>query len=558
MPKLKRLMVVLALLLGLAAAWLWWQRPRRADMAAYVPADTLIYLEINDLPALAEAFTQTGAWRLAAQKGALEDNLSITGRLGKLAAWTGLGPAEKVALARSQVAVAALGARLGPDGDALKLKPQYAVVVETHTGAGRAQPAVEERLGAFAAKAYGATRLERREENGANFVTWRANEGERRIVAAFSGSVVIIAPDEEAARACLEVKNGMRPGFNANAGLQEMRGRLAGESLAFGYVPPEGLGQLFKLAATAYAAPFVLNEPQLAGALQSLLPALPPKVTKGLGWNAQLANGGLEDRYFLTLKNGLAEQLREPFATSESNASTPARFAPPDAYSLTRYNLRQPAQAWTGLNKALASQLDIVGAMVASRLLAASFQPFGIEEPAAFLAATGREAATLRLDAETGGTVVVAKINDENALRAFAAKRLGPDARRETIGAAALFTATDEERGAAAFVDGYFLWGPPANVRQCLETYNRQASAAQTRFGAASNAAALTYTNDQATARAFLSLFAKKDAPPQTLTDALRDLPYAASETRLLGDGLEKRSNSAFGLLGAAAAQFAP
>jgi hypothetical protein len=62
---------------------------------------------------------------------------------------------------------------------------------------------------------------------------------------------------------------------------------------------------------------------------------------------------------------------------------------------------------------------------------------------------------------------------------------------------------------------------------------------------------AVTLTNDQAAARALLNAVA---GPPSA---TLSGLPYAVSETRLLGDGFEKRTRSAFGLLGALAAQFA-
>ena len=52
--------VVLALM---ALLWVWWSRPERVDMAAYVPADAVVYLEANSLPEIAEALTSTAAWR---------------------------------------------------------------------------------------------------------------------------------------------------------------------------------------------------------------------------------------------------------------------------------------------------------------------------------------------------------------------------------------------------------------------------------------------------------------------------------------------------------------
>ena len=145
MKNLRRILLVLAILLALLAAWLYWQRPRRADMAAYVPADTLIYLEINDLPALAEGLTQTEAWRAAAQPAGLDPHFGKIGWLGRAAIWTGFAPAEQVALGRANVAVAVLGVNTSAADDALKLKPDYAVVIETHASAARQLPLAEQK-----------------------------------------------------------------------------------------------------------------------------------------------------------------------------------------------------------------------------------------------------------------------------------------------------------------------------------------------------------------------------------------------------------------------------
>ena len=195
----------------LLTVWFWWQSPNTVDMAAYVPADTLVFMETNSLPALTEAMTQTDAWSLAATPAGLPANFGKLGWLGRLAAWTGLGPADKVALARSQVAVAVLGAKLGAGGDALKLKPQYAVIIETHTSLSRVRPIVEALLTTFANRAYGSSRLEKRDAGGANLSVWSSPDGSKSIAAAFLGTAIFIGPGEDVVRACLDAKNGSRP-----------------------------------------------------------------------------------------------------------------------------------------------------------------------------------------------------------------------------------------------------------------------------------------------------------------------------------------------------------
>jgi hypothetical protein len=79
----------------------------------------------------------------------------------------------------------------------------------------------------------------------------------------------------------------------------------------------------------------------------------------------------------------------------------------------------------------------------------------------------------------------------------------------------------------------------------------------------ASPAFAVTFTDDSAPARTFISAIAAQrgartqSANNSALESALGQLTYAASETRLVEDGFEKRTQSSFGQFGALASQFA-
>lgn len=99
----KLLLILLALLL-LLTAWLWWNRPQKVDMAAYVPADSLVFIEANSLPRIAGDLLSTDAWKQLAPF----DDVTPTRIhwLTRFAAWTGIGTAEAVIFARSQAAVA--------------------------------------------------------------------------------------------------------------------------------------------------------------------------------------------------------------------------------------------------------------------------------------------------------------------------------------------------------------------------------------------------------------------------------------------------------------------
>ena len=120
-----RLLLIPAGLLLLAAAWLWWNRPQRIDIATYAPADSIIYLEADDLPAILSGLTTTDAWRSLAPAAGLRTDLGRVGWLGRLSAWTGVGTAESIVLSRAQIAVVVLGFETeGAGGGAPVMRPR--------------------------------------------------------------------------------------------------------------------------------------------------------------------------------------------------------------------------------------------------------------------------------------------------------------------------------------------------------------------------------------------------------------------------------------------------
>lgn len=567
----KALLVFLALLLILAI-WIWWNRPQKVNMAAYVPADSLIYLEANDLPDIASGIIKTDAWKALAPAAGIKSNLGNLSWLSRIASWTGIGPADAVVLSRAQIAVTVLGLDVADAGDTLKIKPRYALVVETHTAESRARSAVETRVGDFARRAYGEPRVEQKEMDGAKFTTWIAPDGERRIVAAVLGSVAVIGNDEGAVQACLAVRRNERPSLIGNPQVEEMRRRVgSNDALAFGYVSPDGAAKLLEMAATAYAGQ-ISSDPRAQSAAASMLPPLAKKILGGAGWSARFSEGVLEDRYFLALQNGVATNLQSAFATQPNMTSTASELLPPDVYSLSRYNYRDPAQAWRGLNSTIASQADTLGSVLLTRLLDASLKPYGIEEPDSFLQAIGAEIVTARLDDSGSSTVTIVEVRDEKTLRDFVAKRLGLKPRVETVGDAEMLVSNGEEQNASSFVGGRLLMGKAENIRRCLEARRTNQTLAAddvfqrtTRLISANNSAnVVTLTEDYTPARAFITAIAtqrgarERPFKEMEVEDALRQLRFAVSETRIVDGGFEKRTRSAFGQFGTLASQFAP
>jgi hypothetical protein len=565
----KALLILFALIL-LAAIWIWWNRPQKVDMTAYVPADSLLYLETNDLPNIASGLINTDAWKALAAPAGIRSDLGRIGWLSRLASWTGIGSSEAVVFSRAQIAVAVLGFDAADAGETLKIKPRYTIVVETHTSESRTRYAVEQRLGDFARRAYSDPRVEEKETDGVHFTTWSAPDGERRIISAIKGSVAIVGNDDSAVQACLAVRRNDRPSLKGNAQLEEMRRRVGGnDALAFGYVSPEGAARLLELAGTAYATQ-ISQDPRAQSAAASMLPSLAKKILGGAGWSAHLSNGSIEDRYFMALQNGLAERLKTAFASDQQAALTASDLLPANTYSISRYNHRDPSEAWHGFKTTVTSQLDTVLAIVADRLLDAALKPYGIEEPDSFLSAIGSEFMTARLDDTGGSTVTVVEVRNEKTLRDFVSKRLGAKPRSETIGDAQMLVSNNEKRDAASFVGNHLILGSEENVRRCLKALaEKQTLATANNFQkslqiVAGNAppSVVTFTEDRAPARSFIEAIANQKGARSTpmnqtaLENALAQLRYAVSETQLVEGGFERRTLSSFGQFGALASQF--
>src|SRR3712207_8494048 len=122
---------------------------------------------------------------------------------------------------------------------------------------------------------------------------------------------------------------------------------------------------------------------------------------------------------------------------------------------------------------------------------------------------------------------------------------------RSRAGSAELLISTDEERGAAAFIEGFLVMGSEEDVRRCLrallDTHDPSGASPLRRATASSGGRAAfvrTLTDERDSARAVLSHFAPR-VDAARLEEALWWRRYAVSETNLAGGGFEKRTRFA-------------
>jgi hypothetical protein len=374
MKLFRRLLTLALVFLVIAASWLWWNRPKKTDMAAYAPAGSLVYVESNSLIDVAASIANTDAWKTLGPHLGADLNRWPVRWLENFSAWTGIGSAQTVVITRAQVAIVMVDLGTAEEGATLKVKPEAALLIETHTAERRIRPMVEQVLTQFAEHAYGRATFARSNIDGAEFIKWTAAATNRQIIATINGSLVIIGNSERAVKACLAVRLGHQPSLRDDAEMREMRRNLAADgALAFGYVSSENTARLF-----SFAAPLLFGKAPGDLQLEHLIAGGAAKVLGSVGWSSHPFMGGIEDRYLFSLQPAVVSRLRPFFRTARTNHESLA-LLPADFYSLTIYKYESPADAWQAVESAVSSHLDTLSAVLFTSLARSALLPYGIE-----------------------------------------------------------------------------------------------------------------------------------------------------------------------------------
>ncbi|MCA1591548.1 MAG: hypothetical protein LC754_02645 [Acidobacteria bacterium] len=569
----RKILLVAGALALLAGAWLWWNRPAPVDMAAYAPADSIIYLEANSLPDILNGIVSTDAYSELAPAAGIKSDFGKISWLSRMAARTGIGSSDAVVLSRAQVAVAVLGFDAAEESsETLKITPRAALIVETHSSGWRARAAVEKLAGDFARRTYGSPAVERKEVSGTPFVIWHSPaDARRKIVTAVLGSVAVIGNDETAVQACLAVRRGERPSLAGNDQLEAMRERLdAQNALAFGYAPTGSAAKVVEIFAPVFVSQFTDN-PQVQSALAVQLPILTTRILGAAGWSSRFVDGSIEDRYFLAPTDKVARILNSSLIAADDTTSGANELLPAGTFQMSRYTFRDPAVAWQGFYASLSSQVDVAQAHIIERALEALLKPYGIEHPHEFLSAAGTEIVTAKIESTSENKLLIMAARDGEALRGQVRKSLGVKSHSRHVGNDEIFVSDDADSRAASFVGNFLIMGDEQDVRRCLEARAiggilRDAEnfrLAKSNFSSGPPLVT-TMTADQESAAPLIKHLAKlsnsggNNVNAQALEQALARRPYSVSETRLNNEGFIKITRSSFGLFGELIARFSP
>jgi hypothetical protein len=537
-------LVLLAILIG--AAWLWWSLPSTVDMADYAPADSLVYVEFNNPSALAQAIQNSDVWQAAAP---ITQSKSVSqNRLMTTAARAGLGPLEGVLFARTQLAFVVVGMNTSEEGsDTLKVRPDVALIAETHTSKWRTKPAVVEIVKKLANLKYGAAMCNER-AGDADYIECSVAGGERKIIGAIDGTVVVIGNSDNVVRSCLEARRGSRPSMRTDNELLKVRSNLTSDkTLGFGYVSPANSAKLF-----SWAAPLWMEWGPGDQQLEQLLAVSAGKILRGIAWTTSSSNGGIEDRFLFSLEPGVVSRLQPAFETAEKDENF-WKLVPESFQSLTIYRSKAPAVAFTSLDSAVAFKLDFLPAALFGRVLRSSLTVYGISNPKEVLATLNPPLLTLKPSQGADGSILVARVNDEAKLRQSLAQEVFNGSHGEMLEGLES-NPNPKKEFAAVFADGYVLLGRTENMTSGLAALRNSKARADDLNE--SSAPIVTYANDEARLNGFiltlLTLQGRRLSTDEqaNLQNAFRRFGFSSTETRLNSFGIERTTRSAFGQFG--------
>lgn len=350
------------------------------DMRTLVPADSLVYLETNDLGAALQPIVDSKPFGEAAKS---KPDLSALKGVQLAVAITGFETSEE---------------KLTDEHSVGRIQPHFVAVAETHAWQFQAVGFAEQKLGAFVAEMYdGEPKLERSEKRDGRFFTWTAADG-RKAFALVKGSLIYFGNDETAIDKCLAVK------FDGADSIAKA-GKVAAsapETLASGYVGPDGIAQIASLIGLKFASE-AGEESEVQSALAGIIPKLIRGSVTDVSWKMSKTEQGIEDKYSIAMPPDIANVFNETMATSARINSVEGRLGTrpfakifgDSPSSATVYNFKDPRIAWRGLMAVVGKQLDVSGSKIIGQTALAMLEPYGIRDPESFLGSASSVVVTM-------------------------------------------------------------------------------------------------------------------------------------------------------------------
>ncbi len=510
------------------------QSSQKTDLRTLAPAETLVYLETDDLGEMLQALTQAKSFQELTKS-----------------------TPSFYALNKTQVAVVVTGfetseKQVTNESAILNFKPRFVLIADTHAWESTTISLVENQIESEIKKRYGDdVKLDKGDINGVKFFNWTSKKGEK-IFANVSGSMIFIGNDESIIEKCLAVKRGEADNLLKNKEFESAYERSKGDkNIAFGYVSADGIAQIANLAGVS-AAIDSSEEDVVRSFIAKNVPILVQKTTKEIVWTAKKSERGIEDKLLIKTDAEVGSVWKETLFGVNSAAFESVKLIPNDFNSFTRYTLQNPQIAWRSVLLTSSKQIDVMSGSVLNELSGSFFEPYGIADVETFLSGIEGEIVTVRLDDEGDETAVIAEVKDLAKVKSSISEQINFKIQPEKTNNAEIWKSLDKSL-AAALIENRLVIGETESVLKCLQASLSGQNFSQSQFANVfSNNISLakTIVKDTETASKIVGIL----GDPKEGNNKIES--FYTTETSFAKDEIERKTISDFGLIGMLIEQF--
>lgn len=478
------------------------------DLRSLAPADSLFYLETNDLGASLQPIIDSKSFTEAAKS---KPDITALKGVRVAIAVTGFEATEQ---------------KVGEENSVLNFQPHFVAIADTHAWSWQARSFAQDQLGEFVNKIYGGgVQLETAPKDGGTSYVWTAEDG-RKSFAFVTGSLILFSNDESSIERVQAVRRGETDPISKNGKVPSGE-----DALAVGYISTEGIGQIANIIGVQKA-----KESGEASEVQSFVARVLPQLLRGTiteaTWTARKTEQGIDDRLNLTLNSDIAPVFYETFAAAETADNSLLDFAPSDAISVTQYNLKNPQLAWRSILLAVQKLTDPASGKLVSALSDSFFEPYGIANGEAFLSSVASGIVTVKYDDDEDVAVIAKSTNQKTLVSAIDKEE------QKTPGS---FVQINE-----AGFENLIIAGEPETTAKCDQARQKGQNllTQQTVPSETANPAAIrTFGIDRDTAVLLAGVLSERKS------ENVAPVSRYTVETRFKQIGMERRLISEFGLL---------
>jgi hypothetical protein len=245
------------------------------------------------------------------------------------------------------------------------------------------------------------------------------------------------------------------------------------------------------------------------------------------------------------LNNETISILKETLSSNSQIQTNSTEFLPPDIFTASRYNLKNPLIAWRSLLLVTAKNTDALSGRILVQFSNQLLQSYGVSDAETFLSSIETDILTAQFDADGEKSVTIVTVKDVEKLKKSISDGINFKKPPEKLENADIWQSEDKQM-AAAFVENKLILGKIESVLKCLQAkQSGQKFAASSMFQIfkESKSVAVTFAKDTNSAEKVVEVLGNARENKSVITTY-------TTETRFTEKGIERKTVSAFGLLG--------